>query len=286
MSEFLSLLLVTCPADMTAPVNDTNCSSTYGNGFVSWSANRVPALPICTRATRPACGPSLRSADWPEPDCTGVTTFLTSELRWGWVPSLPRGRGVRVCGIGGRRTRDPTWPSWLTIFPATRHNAASTKVQGHSPVPAFPSPGWPGWFGRALDIPPGFAPSRYRGRTQEVGTAVDTQRGRSLATHMVRLRVALREFSLCEVLAVSRSCSAVLVRGVCVVPKLHDLPLLPEAFVARHLTKALPHCSAAVAPNSRFIQRINQEVSLADLEYAAVCRCKNKFQGSRRPPGR
>jgi hypothetical protein len=58
-------------------------------------------------------GPSLRSADWLKPDCKGVTTFLTCERRWGWVPSLPRGRGVRVCGTNGRRTRDPTWPSWL-----------------------------------------------------------------------------------------------------------------------------------------------------------------------------
>src|SRR5262245_8290413 len=74
--------------------------------FSAWATRPYPPgydFPVPFGGWRSLLGPScvrcriglpLRSADWPRPDGNGVATFHIGELRWGWVPSLPRGRGV------------------------------------------------------------------------------------------------------------------------------------------------------------------------------------------------
>ena len=114
------------------------------------------------------------------PDPDGVSTFRTSEIRPGWVPSLPRGRrcSPRPDAVPGRRLPLPGGQS-LHPAPASHRRGSVLRGinEGSRDSPVRPAPGlWPpGWDGRPLGFPLCSAPRRYRQRTTGRGWALSTR---------------------------------------------------------------------------------------------------------------
>ena len=140
-------------------------------------------------------------------DLVGVSTFRTSKMRPGWVPSLPRGRRCspgrvassgRASAASQRPVLGPRWSVPSAGLHVTRHHRGFTVVHPSG----LPLHLWPldGTAALGLDRL-SFAPRRYQRRTSGWGQAIEHRPGLHrrhrrppicVSTQLVRPRVAPR----------------------------------------------------------------------------------------------
>ena len=133
-----------------------------------WAFLTVGLLPRLGRPCRGYCVPHMR-------DASGLGTLTTrGEVR---CPHMQRHRlHAFVKGVWSLHF-SPNIIVFVIHVPMTFSYAASSRVHSRSPVRSSREGGSALWLSFPLDITPGFAPSRYRERTQELVTGLDTSLG-------------------------------------------------------------------------------------------------------------